>query len=152
MDVYIIQHRRCEPICMIWRTGNMMTSSNISQHKGQWRGALMISLICVWINGWVNNREAGDLRRYRPPLWRHSNEIAPFACVISDININFPLYEQWWPSSRPLNWYDVRVAFGKQMHSHCILIVLLKHCLDTSFCLFFALFNTIDPRSKTHAR
>ena len=25
----------------------------------------MFSLICVWINGWVNNREAGDLRRYR---------------------------------------------------------------------------------------
>ena len=23
------------------------------------------SLICVWINGWVNNHEAGDLRRYR---------------------------------------------------------------------------------------
>ena len=33
--------------------------------KGQRRGALMFSLICVWINGWVNNREAGDLRRYR---------------------------------------------------------------------------------------
>ena len=33
--------------------------------KGQWRGALMFSLICVWINGWVSNREAGDLRRYR---------------------------------------------------------------------------------------
>ena len=36
-----------------------------SPHKGQWREALMFSLICVWINGWVNNREAGDLRRYR---------------------------------------------------------------------------------------
>ena len=24
----------------------------------------MFSLICVWINGWVNNREAGDVRRY----------------------------------------------------------------------------------------
>ena len=36
-----------------------------SPHKGQWRGALMFPLICVWINGWVNNREAGDLRRYR---------------------------------------------------------------------------------------
>ena len=35
-----------------------------STHKGQWRGALMFSLICVWINDWVNNREAGDLRRY----------------------------------------------------------------------------------------
>ena len=31
-----------------------------SPHKGQWRGALMISLICAWMNGWVNNREAGD--------------------------------------------------------------------------------------------
>ena len=24
-----------------------------------------VSLIYVWINGWVNNREAGDLRRHR---------------------------------------------------------------------------------------
>ena len=36
-----------------------------SPHKGQWRGALMFSLVCVSINGWVNNRDAGDLRRYR---------------------------------------------------------------------------------------
>ena len=36
-----------------------------SPHKGQWRGALMFTLICVWINDWVNNPEAGDLRRYR---------------------------------------------------------------------------------------
>ena len=36
-----------------------------SPHKGQWRGALMFSVICVWINDWVNNREAGDLRRDR---------------------------------------------------------------------------------------
>ena len=36
-----------------------------SPHKGQWRGALMVSLICAWINVWVNNREAGDLRRHR---------------------------------------------------------------------------------------
>ena len=70
-----------------WRGDNylffMMTSSNEkflallaicagnsprlvnSPHKGQWRGALMFSLICVWINGCVNNSEAGDLRRYR---------------------------------------------------------------------------------------
>ena len=36
-----------------------------SPHIGQWRGALMFSLICVWINCWVNTCEAGDLRRYR---------------------------------------------------------------------------------------
>ena len=38
----------------------------IPRTKGQWCGALMFSLICVWINDWVKkNREAGDLRRYR---------------------------------------------------------------------------------------
>ena len=31
-------------------------------HKSQRRGALMFSLICAWINNWVNNGEAGDLR------------------------------------------------------------------------------------------
>ena len=35
-----------------------------SPHKGQWGGALMFSLICTWINGLVNTREAGELRRY----------------------------------------------------------------------------------------
>ena len=35
-----------------------------SPHKGQWRGALMFTLICARINDWVNNREAGDLRRH----------------------------------------------------------------------------------------
>ena len=35
-----------------------------SPHKDQWHGVLMFSLICAWINGWVNYREAGDLRRH----------------------------------------------------------------------------------------
>ena len=38
---------------------------NCSRWIPQWRAALVVSLICVWMNGWVNNREAGDLRRYR---------------------------------------------------------------------------------------
>ena len=64
--------------------GVMMTSSNgnifrvtgplcgeftgnrwIPPIKGQWSGALMFSLICTWINGWVNICEACDLRRHR---------------------------------------------------------------------------------------
>ena len=43
--------------------GNSSVSVN-SPHKGQWRGALMFTLICARINDWVNNREAGDLRRH----------------------------------------------------------------------------------------
>ena len=35
-----------------------------SPHKVQWRGALIFSLICARVDGWVNNREAGDMRRH----------------------------------------------------------------------------------------
>ena len=36
-----------------------------SSHKGQWRGALIFSFISTSINGRINNRKAGDLRRNR---------------------------------------------------------------------------------------
>ena len=46
-----------------------------SPQKGQWRGALLFSLICAWINGWINNGEASDLRRhhahYDVPVMSH---------------------------------------------------------------------------------
>ena len=56
-----------------------------SPHKGQWRGALMFTLICARINDWVNNREAGDLRRHLDhydvsvmPLPRWEDVLAPW--------------------------------------------------------------------------
>ena len=88
---YVSQHRNIifhgQDECLLWEIMRqlsqscMMTSSNgnlfrvtghlcgdrgpvNSPHKGQWRGALMFTLICARIKGWVNNREAGDLRRY----------------------------------------------------------------------------------------
>ena len=58
-----------------------------SPHKGQWRGAFMFSLICVWINGWVNNRKAGDLIRYRA----HYDVIVMaddvFKCILLNENV-----------------------------------------------------------------
>ena len=36
-----------------------------SPHKGQWRGTLMLSLICARINCSVNNRKDSDLRCHR---------------------------------------------------------------------------------------
>ena len=55
-------------------------------HKGQWRGALMFSLICVWINDWVNNREAGDLRRHRA----HYDVIVMYAHCFGVVISSFP--------------------------------------------------------------
>ena len=66
-----------------------------SPHKGQWRGALVFSLICAWINRWVNNGEAGDLRLHcahcdvivmmQPncAIWRHRT------CSKSDHAVDF---------------------------------------------------------------
>ena len=65
-----------------------------SSHKGQWRGALMFSLICVWINDWVNNREAGDLRRYSAHydviVMSNGSEIA-----MSDFNVTHDEVDDW---------------------------------------------------------
>ena len=36
-----------------------------SPYTDQWRGAFMFSLICPWTNGWVNNQDAGELKRHR---------------------------------------------------------------------------------------
>ena len=65
-----------------------------SPHKGQWRGALMFSLICVWINDWVNNREAGDLRRYR----------AHYDVIVMNVPLDISL---------PIFWYKC-----KSLHRH----------------------------------
>ena len=36
-----------------------------SPYKGQWRGTLKFSSIYAWTNGWINTRDAGDLRCHR---------------------------------------------------------------------------------------
>ena len=73
-----------------------------SPHKGQWCGVLMFSLICAWINGWVNNGEDGDLRRHRAHYYdtvmikAYSLYVEHGAIVIYIvICINGPL---WWKS------------------------------------------------------
>ena len=46
-------------------TGDFPAYICIYIYKGQWRRALMFSLICSWTNSWTNNEDAGDLRRHR---------------------------------------------------------------------------------------
>ena len=53
-----------------------------SPHKGQWRGALVFTLICARINGWVNNHEAGDLRRHRAHYDVTVMENQQFYCLL----------------------------------------------------------------------
>ena len=55
-----------EPFLCYWPFVRGIHRSPVNfPHRGLWRGALMFSLICAWINGWVNSGKAGDLRRHR---------------------------------------------------------------------------------------
>ena len=58
-----------------------------SPHKGRWRGALIFSFICAWINGWVNNREALWFETPSRSLWRHHNEW----CTSKESNVTWAL-------------------------------------------------------------
>ena len=100
-----------------------------SPHKDQWRGALMFSFICVWINGWVNNRKAGDLKRYRAhygitvmviQLLRHWTSLKLFNSISrklmyqktrrsayvmvtsSAYNTPIPMVRVWFPTRNPV--------------------------------------------------
>ena len=79
-----------------------------SPHKGQWRGALIFSLICAWIYGWVNNRETGDLRRYRTHY---------------DVNVMIAAL-----SKSVLNICDINILKSNP----CI-----NRCANTLYCIFF---------------
>ena len=59
-DVIKWKHFPCYWPFVRWIHWSLVTSP----HKGQCRRALMLSSICAWMNDWVNNREAGDLRRH----------------------------------------------------------------------------------------
>ena len=85
-----------------------------SLHKGQWRRPLMFSLVCAWINGWINNGEAGDLRHHRA----HS-DVTVIVCGFSVIYISMaqcktavtPVQMQWSYCSLALSHWNVCELF-----------------------------------------
>ena len=84
-----------------------------SSHKGQWRGALMFSLICAWINGWINNYEAGD--------W---DAVAPIVRHSTGFDSDFKL---WLPNGRYSIFYDVIWLFW------CLRCYIHMFCRRNSF-------------------
>ena len=53
-----------------------------SPDKSRWRGALMFS--SIWTNGWVNNRDVGDLRRHRA---HYDVIVIPMASLFHTVSI-----------------------------------------------------------------
>ena len=70
-----------------------------SPHNGQWRGALMFSLICAWINA-VNNRAGCDLICHRahydvtvmPKHDRFGTHICAYLCFVRCFNVDYIVF------------------------------------------------------------
>ena len=101
-------------------------SSVDSPHKGQWRGALMFSLICAWTNGWANKREAGDLRRH---CSHYDVTVMDWALIRSLVQtLVCHWFRHWfgklWPEVIALAWHwfgigwDTDLAFSCFGHWH----------------------------------
>ena len=106
-----------------------------SPHKGQWRGALMFSLICGWINSWVNDQEVGELRRHHahyditvmfcsPPRTPSKGpDILEQRVMMTSSNGNIFCITGFWcgeftgefPAQRPVT-RDFNVLFGLHMN------------------------------------
>ena len=56
-----------------------------SPHKGQWRGALMFSLICAWMNGWVSTIVRLLIWDANTPIMT-SPEWCSWECFITTLN------------------------------------------------------------------
>ena len=96
-------------------------------HKGQRRGALMFSLICAWINGWVKNREAGDLRRHRAHY-----DVTVMSVIFTDAHVTVDLTDNLTTLSR-------------------LLLDILEHLIGSSTSADLSLFSPFPVQSRTYS-
>ena len=92
----------------------------------------MFSSICAWINGWVNNHEAGDLRRHRADYDVTVMNYLPSICT-------FPC--GWLPpksslSHRIVLWWHKSLGYRMfvQQLVHTIITNKTRKLLCTGFC------------------
>ena len=124
-----------------------------SPYKGQWRGALMFSLINVWINGWVNNRKAG--------IW---DAILPImTSLYENVPSDWPLslHEDYSVVSRTtflatVQWWNKKLqqVIERKLDTTTIILFFLGgggggrgHSYDNNFVLYGSIFFIYIPKS-----
>ena len=106
-----------------------------SPHKVQWRGALMFSLIWVWTNGWINNREAGDLRRTsylcEEISYINTRSSSHFGCFLmyGRVPVWYSSHDHQGPSISILTWFDWDQGIDKYLYPLFIWGVISQTCL-----------------------
>ena len=117
-----------------------------SPHKGQWSGALIFFLICAWINGWVNNGEAGDLRRHRT----HYNVTVLYGWERQFKGTSLISYMSLWAHTHLSYWIDLRQhedAFTFFISQHLAALVFFNPSSSKAKTGLFYIMNTFFPVS-----
>ena len=145
-----------------------------SPHKGQWCGAFMFSLICAWINSWVNNCQSSNLRRHHAHydttvmetdhdklmlfsmlmIWKYHHMYSCLTIPIINMTKEIKTSTQW---NDIIHWF---LAVTKQLYKWYFPSVRLSVCLSvTPFWLcshhrIIMKFSGVitNDQSKVHAK
>ena len=94
-------------------TGHLCETSPVpvnSPHNGQWREALMFSLICAWINGWVKKSRGWWFETQSRLLWRQRNVF--YLCDDFEASCDqASLFALWGNCSSALVSYNIGFQF-----------------------------------------
>ena len=142
--------------CPLWEES---TGHEWVVHKGLWHGALVFSFNCAWTNGWVSNRDAGDLRRHRgnydvnvmlqqlvkPALKFESagllsKQLCKILCTTGKMRMNIYLHK-----NKYFAWLNINIQTTSiNLISWAVQIHTMKRNRDI-FCTFFIIsFNELE--------
>ena len=99
----------------------------------------MFSLICVWINGWVNTREGGDLRRYRGQY---------DVIIVNDdvLSVGTLGINKWWNFDR-----NRKISIPKNAFENTICkmaaILFRSQCVKINRMALVCMYKSIDYRA-----
>ena len=109
----------------------LLTRSSVnSPHKGQWRGVLIFLWSAPSIKGWVNNREAGDLRHHRAHYdvivilsWHENLHLPKTSSNLFQNNIRYNGAIIWskirTAAFNPGPWFNINMSSYRYRKSHC---------------------------------
>ena len=107
--------------------------------QSQWRLDLMFSLICVWTNSWINNRDVGYLRRHRDHYYvtvMHwlsvQNKTLHKIALATHIFMSCTANIQFSESSKPTEWWNGNQYSAKTVRKYCtIQLITYATCYIT---------------------
>ena len=123
-----------------------------SLHKDQWRGASMFSLICAWMNGWVNSVEAGDLRHHRThyDVTVMQNLIYHTAAKLSDDRIIYSILRTQRAVTRKMLSFVHDVIFSVRIHYLGLRFywIIPRNLVGPSLCLTDSAISIVFGRPR----